>query len=285
MSKVDLHIHTTASDGKCTPAEIVRKAGELGLGVIAITDHDTVEGIPSALETAINYPALRVIPGVELSTDIPKGEIHILGYFIDYTDAEFRASLETMRNSRVERARKMVENLAKLGLHLEWRRVQEIAGNSSFGRPHIAQAMLEKGYIKSFQDAFRDYIGHGGPAYVERDKLTPVEAVKLILKADGLPVLAHPLTAGDVEGTIVELKAVGLVGMEVYYASYSFEDLNPLLGMARQYGLIATGGTDYHGIDETIETMIGGADVPARAAEQLVELAVQRGLKKAISFH
>ncbi|MDO9333281.1 MAG: PHP domain-containing protein [Dehalococcoidales bacterium] len=283
MAKVDLHIHTTASDGKCTPSEIVRKAAELGLGVIAITDHDTVEGIPAALETAKNYPALRVIPGVELSTDIPKGEIHILGYFIDYTDEEFRASLETMRNSRVERARKMVENLSRLGIRLEWRRVQEIAGGGAFGRPHIAQAMLEKGYISSFQDAFRNYIGHGGPAYVERDKLTPVEAVKLILKADGLPVLAHPLTAGDVEGTIVELKAVGLVGMEVYYASYSFEDINPLRGLAYQHGLIATGGTDYHGIDETAETMIGGADVPARAAEQLVALAVQRGLK-AISF-
>ncbi len=283
MAKVDLHIHTTASDGKCTPSEIVRKAAELGLGVIAITDHDTVEGIPAALETAKNYPALRVIPGVELSTDIPKGEIHILGYFIDYTDEEFRASLETMRNSRVERARKMVENLSRLGIRLEWRRVQEIAGGGALGRPHIAQAMLEKGYISSFQDAFRNYIGHGGPAYVERDKLTPVEAVKLILKADGLPVLAHPLTAGDVEGTIVELKAVGLVGMEVYYASYSFEDINPLRGLAYQHGLIATGGTDYHGIDETAETMIGGADVPARAAEQLVALAVQRGLK-AISF-
>lgn len=279
MAKVDLHIHTTASDGKHTPAEIVRKAGELGLEVIAITDHDTVEGIPSALESARSYPALRVIPAVELSTDVPNGEIHILGYFIDYADEEFRASLEKMRNSRVERARKMVENLSRMGVRLEWRRVQEIAGGGALGRPHIAQAMLEKGYISSLQDAFRNYIGHGGPAYVERDKLTPVEAVKLILKADGLPVLAHPLTAGDVAGTIVELKAVGLVGMEVYYASYSFEDINLLLGMAYQHGLIATGGTDYHGIDETSETMIGGTNVPARAPEQLVALAVQRGLK------
>jgi predicted metal-dependent phosphoesterase TrpH len=114
---------------------------------------------------------------------------------------------------------------------------------------------------------------------VERDKLTPAEAVKLILKADGLPVLAHPLTAGDVEATIIELQATGLVGLEVYYASYSFEDLNPLLGLAYKHGLIATGGTDFHGIDETTETMIGGADVPLRVAEQLIALAVQRGLK------
>lgn len=279
MAKVDLHIHTNASDGKYTSAEIVRKAVGLGLEVIAITDHDTVEGIPPALDVVKNYPKLRVIPGVELSTDVDKGEVHILGYFVDYTDKEFRASLETMRNSRVERARKMVENLSRMGVSLEWQRVQEIAGSGALGRPHIAQAMLEKGYISSLQDAFRSYIGHGGPAYVERDKLTPAEAVKLILKADGLPVLAHPLTSGDVEGTIVELKAAGLVGLEVYYASYSFEDINPLLGLAHKHNLIPTGGTDFHGIDETTETMIGGANVPARAAEQLVALAVQRGLK------
>lgn len=279
MAKVDLHIHTNASDGKYSSMDIVRKAAALGLEVIAITDHDTVEGIPGGLDIARAYPQLRLIPGVELSTDVDKGEIHVLGYFVDYTDMEFRASLEVMRNSRVIRARKMVENLAKMGVRLEWERVQEIAGDGALGRPHIAQAMLEKGYINTIQDAFRSYIGHGGPAYVERDKLTPTEAVRLILKANGLPVLAHPLTAGNVEATILELKSEGLVGLEVYYASYSFEDLNPLLGLAYKHSLIATGGTDFHGIDEKTETMIGGADVPMRAAEQLVALAVQRGLK------
>lgn len=279
MAKVDLHIHTNASDGKFTSTEIVRRAAELGLEIIAITDHDTVDGIPTALDAIKSYPKLRLIPGVELSTDVEKGEIHILGYFVDFTNKEFQASLETMRNSRVIRAHRMVENLAKMGVRIEWQRVQEIAGDGALGRPHIAQAMLEKGYITSIQDAFRKYIGHGGPAYVERDKLTPAEAVQLILKADGLPVLAHPLTAGDVEATIIELKAIGLVGLEVYYASYSFEDFNPLLGLAYKHGLIATGGTDFHGIDETTETMIGGADVPLRVAEQLIALAVQRGLK------
>ncbi len=279
MATVDLHIHTTASDGKYSPSEIVNKAGQLGLKVIAITDHDTVEGIPAALETSKQYPTLRVIPGVELSTDVPEGEIHVLGYFIDYTDAEFRVNLETMRDSRVGRARKMVEKLGKLGIHLEWERVQEIAGSGALGRPHIAQAMLEKGYINSLPDAFKYYIGHNGPAYAERDKLTPVEAVELIVKARGLPVLAHPLTTGNVEAMIVELKPAGLIGMEVYYASYSFEDINPLLGLAYKHGLIATGGTDYHGIDDSTETMMGDADVPPRAAEQLIALAAQRGLK------
>ena len=279
MAAIDLHIHTTASDGKHTPVEIVDKAASLGLKVIAITDHDTTEGIPSAVETARNYPSLRLIPGVELSTDVAKGEIHILGYFIDYTDSEFEESLARMRNSRVERARQMVQKLDKLGIHLDWARVREIAGEGALGRPHVAQAMLEKGYIANLQEAFRNYIGHGGPAYVERDKLTPAEAVKLILDADGLPVLAHPLTSGDIEGTIVELKETGLVGMEVYYASYSSEEINPLLGLAYKHGLIATGGTDYHGLDEKAETTMGGMDVPEQTVEQLVALAEKRGLR------
>jgi hypothetical protein len=279
MSAIDLHIHTTASDGKHTPAEIVHRAASLGLKVISITDHDTTEGIPSAVETARNYPSLRLIPGVELSTDVAKGEIHILGYFIDYTDSEFEESLARMRNSRVERARQMVQKLDRLGIHLDWVRVREIAGEGALGRPHVAQAMLEKGYIANLQEAFRNYIGHGGPAYVERDKLTPAEAVKLILKAGGLPVLAHPLTSGDIEGTIVELKETGLVGMEVYYASYSFEEINPLLGLAYKHGLIATGGTDYHGLDEKTETTMGEMDVPKQAVEQLVALAEKRGLR------
>lgn len=281
MSSVDLHIHTTASDGKHTPAEIVRKAASLNLKVIAITDHDTTEGIPFAVETARDYPSLRLIPGVELSTDVGRGEIHVLGYFVDYTDPEFEASLARMRNSRVERARQMVQKLDKLGMHLDWERVKEIAGEGALGRPHVAQALLEKGYIATLQEAFQRYIGHGGPAYAERDKLTPSEAVKLILDANGLPVLAHPLTAGDVEGTIIELKAAGLVGVEVYYASYSFEEINPLLGLAHKHGLIATGGTDYHGLDENTETMIGGMDVPERAAGQLMALAEKRGLRMA----
>jgi len=281
VAAIDLHIHTTASDGKHTPAEIVHRAASLGLKVISITDHDTTEGLAPALETARNYPSLRLIPGVELSTDVAKGEIHILGYFIDYTDIDFEESLARMRNSRVERARQMVQKLDRLGIHVEWERVKEIAGEGALGRPHVAQAMLEKGYIANLQEAFRNYLGHGGPAYVERDKLTPAEAVKLILKAGGLPVLAHPLTSGDIEGTIVELKEAGLVGMEVYYASYSSEEINPLLGLAYKHGMIATGGTDYHGLDETTETMMGGMDVPEQAVEQLVALAEKRGLRMA----
>lgn len=281
MAKIDLHLHTTASDGRHSPSDLVRLAASRGLEVIAITDHDSVDGVPSALQAAGQYPNLRVIPGVELSTEVSRGEIHVLGYFVDYLDNEFRTTLEEMRNSRVIRARKMVEKLNKLGIDISWQRVQEIANGGALGRPHIAQAMLEKGYINSMQDAFRGYIGHRGPAYVERSKLTPVEAVELIIKANGLPVLAHPLTGGDPQATVNELKPAGLVGIEVYYASYSDEEITPLLGMADKHGLIATGGTDYHGIDLTTETMIGDMDVPAKAADDLMALAAKKELRMA----
>jgi predicted metal-dependent phosphoesterase TrpH len=152
------------------------------------------------------------------------------------------------------------------------------------GRPHIAEAMLEKGDIKSTQDAFRNYIGHGGPAYVERDKLTPAEAVKLVLAAGGLPVMAHPLTSGDAEGMLKELKPAGLVGMEVYYASHSIEQAALLAGLANKYSVIATGGTDYHGIDLVVETIVGGTDVPLKAVRELVRMAHSLDLKKAKTF-
>jgi len=281
VSKVDLHIHTTASDGRLSPADIVRKSAELGLTTIAITDHDTVDGVVPALEAAEAFPQLKVIPGVELSTDVPHGEVHLLGYFIDYTDQKLLTRLEGMRNSRQERAQKMIAKLREFGIAIEWQRVQELAGGGSIGRPHIAEAMLEKGYIPSFKEAFTRYIGRDGPAYVEREKITSVEAVELVLLANGLPVLAHPLTDSDPETLIPQLKAAGLVGIEACYNSYHADTIKYLSALAEQHSLIVTGGSDYHGIDAAIETMIGGADVPVEAAEQLINLAEQRALRLA----
>jgi predicted metal-dependent phosphoesterase TrpH len=175
--RVDLHLHTTASDGQLSPAEIVHLAAELGLSIIAITDHDSVEGVEPALAAADDFPGLLVIPGVELSTDIPGGEVHILGYFIDHRDQGLKRSLESLRNSRRERARKIVAKLAQLNIDVDWQRVLELAAGASVGRPHIAQAMMERGYISSLREAFSKYIGRNGPAYVEREKLTPPQAV------------------------------------------------------------------------------------------------------------
>lgn len=281
MSRVDLHTHSTASDGRLSPAEVIRKAAESGLTVVALTDHDTVDGIEPALAAAKTFPWLTVIPGVEISTDVPEGEVHMLGYFIDYTHPELEATLRRMRLSRLGRAQGMITKLGNLGLPIEWERVKEIAGGGSVGRPHLAQAMLEKGYITSIKEAFDKYIAWGKPAYVARDKMTPVEAVTLILRANGLPVLAHPLFIKDPEAMVITLKAAGLVGIEAYYDSYTAEEINRLVTLAKRYRLIATGGSDYHGLDTSTETMIGGAAVPIASAEQLIALAKPRALKSA----
>ncbi len=278
---IDLHIHTTASDGKFSPAEIVRKSVNLGLGVIAICDHDTVNGLEPALQEAASFPHLKIIPGIEVSTHAPGNEVHILGYFIDHTDAKLQDILASLRNSRRERARAMTSKLGGLGVNIDWRRVKQIAGSGSIGRPHIAQAMLEKGYIGSIKEAFTHYIEQGGPAYVERHKISPVEAVILIKKVGGLPVLAHPTTINEPEAMVGLLKKAGLVGLEVYYSDYSKDERQRLARMADKHGLIGTGGSDYHGLDDTAETLLGEADVPQKAADALFALAGQRALKPA----
>jgi len=281
MSKLDLHIHSTASDGRLSPEEVVRKSAERGLTIIALADHDTVNGIVPALETARAFPGLKLMPCIEMSTGVSRGEVHVLGYFIDYTSQELGVRLERMRSSRQERAQGTIAKLRSLGIHIEWQRVQEIAGSGSMGRPHIAQAMLDKGYIASIKEAFTKYLSRDRPAYVEWKKMTPVRVVELILRANGLPVLAHPLTIDDLDTVVVELKAIGLVGIEAYYNGYTADEVSRLVSLAQRYNLIATGGSDYHGLDASTETMIGGTDVPIEAAERLIALAEQRALELA----
>jgi 3',5'-nucleoside bisphosphate phosphatase len=272
VSLVDLHIHSTASDGKYKPAALITKAAELGLKFISLADHDSVAGILPAIEAAKAFPGLTFIPGVEISTDLPDGEAHILGYFVDYADPDFEKALEKFRDSRTGRGRRMVEKLGGLGIKIDWARVQEIAGDGAIGRPHVAQAMMEKGYIKTFEEAFDKYIGHGGPAYVEREKMTPEEAVKLILRAKGIPVLAHPFTVKNLEAIVKSLKKAGLIGIEAYYKDNTPAATQATLKLAGKYKLIATGGTDYHGISDN-EVMMGGTEVPLAAAERLIALA------------
>ena len=281
VSGVDLHLHSTASDGQFSPEEVVRKSAEHGLSVIAIADHDTVDGIVPALQAAGAFPGLKVIPAVEISTYVPRGEVHILGYFIDYTSQELKVRLKRMRSGRRERAQRMIAKLKDLDLPISWQRVQEIAGTGSIGRPHIAQAMLEKGYVASLGEVFAEYLGRGGPAYVEWQKIAPAEAVELILRANGLPVLAHPSTADNPEELVVELKGAGLAGIEAYYNGYTADDVADLIALADKHELVATGGSDYHGLPANIETVIGGVDVPLEAVDRLIALAEQRGLEVA----
>ncbi len=273
MGKVDLHIHTSASDGRFTPSEIVRKAWEQGLVYIAICDHDSIEGVIPARETSWNLPGITVLGGVEINTDIPDGELHILGYLFDHDNRELKSTLLDLRNSRIDRAKKMIEKLKAMGINITYRRVREIAGKGSVGRPHIAQAMLEQGYISTLREAFVKYISRGGPAYAERDKVTPEDAIRLIVRAGGIPVLAHPLTYENPELFLPELISSGLAGLEVYYGSYLPDQVNFLLSLANKYHLIPTGGSDYHGLEALSEPPLGTVEVPLDCAKRLIELA------------
>jgi predicted metal-dependent phosphoesterase TrpH len=277
--KADLHLHTTASDGRLEPKEIVSLAVKVGLDVIAITDHDTIDGVRPALDAAEAFPSLMVIPGVEINTDVAHGEVHVLGYFIDYTDGKLAVALRRLRDSRQGRAQRMIAKLSKLGMTIDWQRVLELAQGGSIGRPHVAKALFEKGYVSSEKEAFDKYIGHDGPAYVERYKLLPVEAVKLVTDAQGLPVLAHPADINDLNELVSKLKAVGLIGIEVYYRDYSSDIIAKLLKVAKQHDLIPTGGTDYHAFDDGFEVMIGGALAPAQSVERLLALADKHSLE------
>jgi len=278
--KADLHLHTTASDGRLDPGAIVSLARKVGLDAIAITDHDTVNGVEPALKAALGSPPIIVISGIEINTDVPHGEVHILGYFIDHTDRKLASTLVRLRSSRQERAQQMIAKLSKLGLNVEWERVRELAQGGSVCRPHIARALFEKGYVNSEKEAFDKYIGHDGPGYVERFKMLPAEVVKLISEAHGLPVLAHPADIADLDRLAAELKAVGLVGIEVYYRDYSTDVIDGLLALAQRFDLITTGGTDYHAFGDSSEIMIGGTLTPAGALERMFALADKLALSR-----
>ena len=264
--RVDLHTHSTASDGELTPAELVRLALERGLGTLALTDHDSVAGIDAAQQAARGTP-LQVIPGVELSADVEKGEVHVLGYFIDWHDAGFEAMLIKFRDGRYGRAEKMARKLTALGAPISFERVKEIAGDASIGRPHVAQALLEAGHVATVTEAFDKYIGRMGPAYVERFRLTPEDAVALILRAGGVPVLAHPR---EVTRWVVPLVKAGLLGLEVHYGMYDDLTRAELARLAKQSGLIATGGSDFHGLNKMGHMSgLGENHVPLDVVEKL----------------
>ena len=275
MPIADLHLHTTASDGRLTPTQLIELVAGRGLKGVAVTDHDSTEGLAEAYEAASAFPDLRVVPGIELSTDVPGNEIHVLAYYIQYTDARVQERLARFREGRVDRARKMVEKLKELGVEIEWDRVRAIAGDGAVGRPHVALAMVERGYIKEPREAFDAYIGRNGPAYVEREKLTPAQAVELIRDWGGAAVVAHPSDIPDLDETLDELKNAGLVGMEVYYAQYPVERIKELAATAANHGLLACGGSDYHASGNTGEPLPGNMGPPLDTVDRLRELATR----------
>ena len=247
----------------------MRQAASLGIEVLAITDHDTTNGLPSALDAAQRWD-ITVVPGVEISTLSGREELHLLGYFIDPDDEQLQARLACTREARLVRAQKMLARLSKLGLSIQWERVVEHAGASaSIGRPHVAATLLEAGHVSSFGEAFNLWIGRGCPAYVERPKLSPEEAIQLVRSSGGLPVLAHPFiytrggqckAALDLKRWLPRLRRAGLEGIEVYYPHYARRTNRRLLELALQHGLLITGGSDFHG--GVLDNGLGGVAVP-----------------------
>ena len=268
----DLHLHSTVSDGLLSPAELVHQAIAAGVRIMALTDHDATDGIGEAEAASRGHADLILIPGIELSTDVEEGEVHILGYFLNIADPEFQRTLSDFREDRVSRVRKMLDALADLGLPLDWHRVQEIAGDGAIGRPHVADAMLERGYVKTIREAFDDYLGRLRPAYVERRKLLPVEAIEIIRRFGGVSALAHPREAPDLETLLPTLAEAGLTGMEVHYGLYPDEERAHFAELAETHRLLALGGSDYHGPGRAAECPLGGSRTPVHAGEDLLAL-------------
>ncbi len=281
-SRADLHTHSTFSDGLLTPTQLIDLAYRGGVRIMALTDHDTTEGLPEAFTAAAGHPDLTLIPGIEMSTDVPGSEVHILGHFIDWRDEGFQRQLVKLRESRLGRARKMVEKLAGLGKPVTWERVQSFAGEGAVGRPHIARALVEAGHVSAVNVAFDLYLSRNGPAYVERERLTPAEVVETLTAVGGLPTLAHPRELDHLDDLLAQLKAVGLVGMEAYYQDYSPNDVERLRAQAVSFDLIPLGGSDYHGMGGAQQREPGDIPLPDEPVERLLTLARERGILERI---
>jgi len=248
---IDLHVHTTLSDGTVTPREVVRLAKRIGLRAIAITDHDTIRGNEEAIHEGTEL-GIEVVPGVEVSVDVHDGTMHVLGYYIDIHCGSLVRVLERIENARHERNREILDKLRRLGMPLEYDTIKAVASEGPVGRPHIAQALVQRRHVASVREAFDRYLKKGAPAYAERLRFSEVEAIQSIRQAGGIAVLAHPssLNCGDnaaLSAIVGRLVAAGLQGIEVYYPSHSLRMRRTVEELAAHYGLLVTGGTDFHG--------------------------------------
>jgi predicted metal-dependent phosphoesterase TrpH len=261
MSRLDLHLHTTHSDGSCTPTEVVNMAHQAGVTALAITDHDIMTGVVEAMEAG-QQCGIEIIPGVEISSLSGNSELHILGYFLDRQDPDLLARLKTLRDGRHLRNPQIIERLQTLGIDITYDEVRALAGSDSVGRPHIARALMDKRVVASAKEAFDRFLAESKPAYVPRELPSPAEAIHWIKAARGLAVLAHPTWVKVAEQPLVDLvrqlKADGLDGVEVYYSTHAARQTREYLSLAQQLGLLVTGGSDFHGITKPdIEVGIG----------------------------
>jgi predicted metal-dependent phosphoesterase TrpH len=280
---IDLHSHTTHSDGSATPQELLAQAQAAGASAVAITDHDTVTGLSEGRAAAARL-GVEFIDGIEISAEYSPGTMHVLGYFINAESASFNAALVELREARERRNPQIAARLQALGYAIAYEEVERLAGNQVVGRPHFARLLVERGYAANIQDAFNRLLGKGAAAYVEKARLSPAASIALIHEAGGVAVLAHPYqlklaSLEEVERLIVELAVLGLDGIEAIYSRHSEDERHLYAQMARRLGLLVTGGSDYHGTykpDLSIVRGKGDLAVPYELLDELRRRAVAR---------
>jgi len=251
---IDLQSHTTASDGSLTPTELVLLAKQVGLSALGVTDHDTAGGLEEAVAAAAEH-GLELVPGIEMSVDYPQGEFHLLGYYIDFRNPEFLARVQYLQENRFNRNAVMVRKMLEAGLDVTMEEVVAESGGGQVGRPHMARALLKKGYVSSVQEAFDRYLADGQPLHVPKVKLSPEEAIDLVHSAGGVAVLAHPKymeypTEEGLRAELARLKEAGLDGLECYYSQHSEEETRQYLRLAETFGFLVTSGSDFHGVSK-----------------------------------
>jgi 3',5'-nucleoside bisphosphate phosphatase len=253
METIDLHTHSTYSDGTLTPTQLIEHACSLGITAIALTDHDTLGGVGEALEAQCNFD-IEVIPGVELSIEyaLPdNGHIHMLGLFLDTNSSVLLEGLDWLREQREARTPRIIEKLGDLGIHITEHEVRSIAGNGSVGRPHIARLLMARGFVSSIQEAFDRFLAKGAPAYIPKRKFSLERAIKMIRGAGGIPILAHPyslkLGDQDLRSLLVRMKGMGLGGIEAFYTDHTSEQTEQFLTLSKELDLGVSGGSDFHG--------------------------------------
>ncbi len=250
METIDLHVHSTKSDGSCTPSELVSNAISKGLSAFALTDHDTIAGIEEAIEAAKGLP-LEVIPGIEFSTEYEGRDIHMLGLFIDYKNPHFIQYLQQFQDSRTLRNQKMCAKLREYNIDITYEDLMNFFPNAVITRAHYAQYLLHHNYVKSLAEAFDRYVGDYAPCFLPREKVSPIEAIDIIKQAGGIPVLAHPVlyhfSDRKLETLVKELSEHGLVGIEAVYSTYATAEEREMRHLGSKYNLLISGGSDFHG--------------------------------------
>lgn len=274
VMSIDLHIHSTTSDGTMSPGELVLYAQKKGLSAISITDHDTIDGVDEALAASQSI-GLEVVPGIELSVKYCNYNVHLLGYLFDCRHKELHVALGHLQVGRIERNKKIIVKLNRLGLTMQLHELEQSAGSGQTGRPHIARLMVEKGFVQSMDEAFEKYLGHGGLAYTSRFIYEAEEAIGIIQDAGGIAVLAHPLqldkSVDNLDHALQQLCEMGLDGIEVYYPNHSRSFKKKLIALADKHSLLMTGGSDYHGSIRPGTTLAGGKNVSV-PAQLLVDM-------------